>query len=794
MSHSLVTICVFLILGILLGQRLPHNPILLWILLATTLAAGFAGRNSNHRPVSQALFIALIVVAGALRSQLASPLVDPSHFLTQNLFGSGRYEVEVVSDPTVSENVLKAAVTLKRVWMAERSVVATGRVRLVTRIADPTAPTIAYGDVLDVTGSLAPPRDGYAGPGTALGELWANEGLFGVLTPQAPPKQLAKDSGNPVSALLYRFRHHMSDLLDQTHPPEVAAFVRTILLGIREMPAGQVEDFRTTGTYHLLAIAGCHVGILAVVLASIFSLFRLPARPAGFAVCAILACYAVLAGETVSVTRAVIMAIIFILGQLAYRPVSIYTSLAAAAILLLAVHPLSVFLPGFQLSFLAVLSVAYLTPVLMARLDFLPPYLNALISTSLATSLGTAPVLAMTFGTFPLLSPIANLVAIPLFGVILPIGILALLGSCLSPWVPFFFGAANYGFVTLLSGIIHQLAQIPHATLDVTDVPPTLWIVYSLGLVVLGDYHNLRETLRQRLKMGEAQKESPAPEEIDQEILARTARELACLLPDDQDALDPISRRLASVRGVIRAQTQELAPEFLLRCEALLSEPWAAPLDPLTLAYLGLSESVFLAGRSPDKSPALLLLLKALEHELNVHFFGALRLSSGQNRAVTLTGRYPKHPLINFLASPPHNLSLEAQNEVLWAMISNQERPLKGVVRAIQRGLASTLADPNYFLDPSQFPLRLDQIYKRFYLRLDKEPWDWEGVRRAREEILGPKQENLFEQLGRTLGAEGIKTQQLARVGGADVVQHPDSAHPVQSLDDLACAPGSESP
>src|SRR5262249_43555569 len=85
-------------------------------------------------------------------------------------------------------------------------------------------------------------------------------------------------------------------------------------------------------------------------------------------------------------------------------------------------------------------------------------------------------------------------------------------------------------------------------------------------------------------------------------------------------------------------------------------------------------------------------------------------------------------------------------------MITNQDRPLKGLARAIRNGLATTLADPNFFLDPSQFPLRLDQIYKRFYLRLDKETWDWEGVRRAREEILGPRQDNLFEQIGRALG------------------------------------------
>jgi hypothetical protein len=333
------------------------------------------------------------------------------------------------------------------------------------------------------------------------------------------------------------------------------------------------------------------------------------------------------------------------------------------------------------------------------------------------------------------------------------VALLGVVGSLASPWIPFFFGAANYGFVTLMSTLIHHLARLPYAAVDVTGWPPGLWILGSLALVVLGDYRNLREVATRRSRLSDKPEVATTPAgEIDSEALARTARELACLLPEERDADDPISTRLAAVRGVIRRHTHELAPEFLLRCESLVAEPWAGALDSLTVAYLSLAEALFIAGRSPDKSPALLLLLKAVEHELNVHLFGTLRRIPGLSRVGSLTGRYPNHPLVNFLASPPRNLSLQQQNELLWAMITHQDRPLKALARAITRGLAQNVSDVGFFLDPSRFPLRLDQVYKRFFLRLDKESWDWEGVRRAREEILGPKQENLFEQIGRALG------------------------------------------
>jgi ComEC/Rec2-related protein len=807
MGHSLVTIALVFVLGLALGQRLFLAPTLLAGFLVAFATTGAILRRalgtermapdrmsceegtvseprawSREQGLMRATFLLAVLTAGALRVQLASPLMQPTHYLTQSAFGAGRFQVLVTDDPIPAGGVWRAQAELQGVRGGERLIPLSGQMRLVFH---PVAgsPRPAYGDLLELSGTLSAPQDTYSGPATTLKDLWAAEGVHGVLRPSGPMTLVRRTGGNPVWAAMYALRWRVSDMLDQTHPPEVASFVRLILLGMRDVPSDRVDDYRTTGTYHLLSISGCHVGILALVLASLMSALLVPRRPAALMTLGVLSGYAVLSGGSPGVLRASLMAAIVIVGQVAQRPAFIYTSLAASALALLVHDPMSLFLPGFQLSFVAVLAIAYLTPPLMTRLDFLPPYLNALLSTSLAASLGTAPVLAHAFGMLPLVSPLANLLAIPIFGIILPTALLGVAGSLLSPWIPFFFGAANYGFVTLLNWLVGALAALPGAAVDVTRVPPVAWTLFGLALVVLGDWHNLKQTVLRALKIGDSAARAPADDEFDQERLARTARELVCLVPEERDVTDPLSQKLAQVRGTIRVQTQELAPEFLLRCEALNAEPWTAPLDPLTLAYLGLAESYFLTARSPDKAPALLLLLKALEHELNAHLFGLLRLSPGHGRAAALSGRYANHPTVAYLASPPRHLSLAEQNEVLWSMITTQERPLKGLVRSIRRGLASTLADPTYFLDPSQFPLRLDQIYKRFYLRLDKEDWNWEAVRRAREDILGPKQENLFEQIGRALGID------MARSNRATAVPIPALVQAVATATTAAAAP-----
>lgn len=817
MAHSLVTLAVFFVLGIALSEHLPHLPGPLAIAIASLVSAALMARRSGRTRAADATVLVLVLAFGALRAQIASPLFDPTHFVTQNAFGSGRFELEVTGDPIQSGDLVRAPVAVRAVFTGNKRQAATGEARLVLKVAgDEAAPQ--YGDVLEIDGTLANPRDAYAGPGVHLKDLWVAEGVRGVLSTQTAVKVVSRGGGNPIVALIYDLRHKVSGVLDQTHPPEVATFVRGVLLGLRDMPVTPAEtglwatlnDYKATGTYHLLSISGGHVGILALVLSTLLApLFS--KRMTGMLILFALGAYAVLAGGAPPVLRATVMAGVFIIGRMMYRPISVFTALAASAIVLLLVQPLALFLPGFQMSFLAVLSIAYLTPPLMTRLDFLPPYLNALISTSLAATLGTAPILALSTGTLSLVAPLANVLVIPLFGIILPVSMVAVAGSIVSPWVPFFCGAANYGFVTLFSGAVHVLALVPFAAVDVTRLSPNVWTLYGLALVVLGDWHNIREVLAGRILARTAPDvERPGSDEIDPEKLAYTVKELASLLPDESETADPISRRIAAVRGQIHGQSQEIAPEFMLRFNALSQEPWAPALDRLTIAYLAYADAYFLAARSPDKTPALLFLIKALEHELNVHLFGPLRISAGQKNVATLLVRYPRHALVNFLASPPRMMSLEEQTEVLWSLLSEKDRPLKGLTRAMMRGLSGSVADPTFFLEISQFPLRLDQVYKRFYLRLDKEAWDWEGVRRARDYILGPAQDNLFEQIGRALsgvsarmqtpaaaaaGASGVPVREAsgagpatdpARAAGIQEVHRLEDGHEEQVGDDQA--------
>jgi competence protein ComEC len=193
---------------------------------------------------------------------------------------------------------------------------------------------------------------------------------------------------------------------------------------------------RRTGTVHLVAISGLHVtllGSLAALLAfaaarrSAWLVARLPAQVVAAAVgWTVAAGYALLAGASLPARRTVLMLAVVAAAALLRRPAPARQVLAAALLAVLMLDPLAVLAPGFWLSFAGV-------ALLIACVGDAGPLRGALRA-QLVASAGLAPILLAAFGTVPLVAPLANLVAIPAFNLLLVP--LALAGCVLTPLAP----------------------------------------------------------------------------------------------------------------------------------------------------------------------------------------------------------------------------------------------------------------------------------------------------------------------------------------------------------------------
>ncbi len=167
----------------------------------------------------------------------------------------------------------------------------------------------------------------------------------------------------------------------------------------------------------------------------------------------------ILTGSSASVVRATIMCVVFLAGLLLGRSVDIYNSLGAAAFIILAINPKDIFDIGFQLSFIAVLSMAYLTPKLMKAVKkdwnfYIRKYLLEPFAVSVSATLGTFPFILYYFRMGTPIAAISNILIVPLMFVLMIGGICFIALS----WVPFIGSILSY-FNDTLANIIFFLAE-----------------------------------------------------------------------------------------------------------------------------------------------------------------------------------------------------------------------------------------------------------------------------------------------------------------------------------------------
>lgn len=172
---------------------------------------------------------------------------------------------------------------------------------------------------------------------------------------------MAPASRYAPGAALFRLRRGLVHKLQETLPDRRGAVLSAMLLGHRRaIPDPLRQRFRRTGTGHLFAISGLHVGLvtgLAWLLTRLVGGSRRTAAAAALIACGL---YLGLSGARPSAVRAAVMAGVFLGGVLLGRSSDILNALAAAAVLLLLHHPPVIADAGFLLSFTAVIFLSRL--------------------------------------------------------------------------------------------------------------------------------------------------------------------------------------------------------------------------------------------------------------------------------------------------------------------------------------------------------------------------------------------------------------------------------------------------
>jgi competence protein ComEC len=321
-------------------------------------------------------------------------------------------------------------------------------------------------------------------------------------------------------------RRLIGNVIDRSLSPENASLHKAIILGLMGgINRGMRDAFSATGLAHILSISGAHFGLLAFMIFKLIKmtvkflpekLFRRmtmnisPTQAAVLTTLPVLVFYALISGMSTPAVRSLIMIFIYMLALFLGRRDQWLNSLAIAAIVILLYKPSELFDLSFQLSFIAVLSIGYVAEkkaevgsqneenriqesgVRSKNTEDEHPVKKILDKTKTATLMtiaavfGTAPVVALIFKQFPLISPITNLIVTPFICfVVLPLGFFASFSALIFNMSSMPFGGLINMVTHFSLKVIEIFSQIPYANIHVPNPSFVMIMMYYLSLIYM---------------------------------------------------------------------------------------------------------------------------------------------------------------------------------------------------------------------------------------------------------------------------------------------------------------------
>ncbi|HOU76677.1 MAG TPA: DNA internalization-related competence protein ComEC/Rec2 [Syntrophales bacterium] len=446
MGRPLVAPTLALMAGIAVSSRLEAADTTLLIVLLFQLALLLPCRRRHWTGAGQALMLGTFFIVGWLHMNvyLYRP-PTPDHIV--NFLGrepvtiTGLIDTAPAHYPEKTDLVVAVA---KMTDPAGNELSCSGRVLLSFHGRG----DLAYGDVVRARSRLRPVRNFNNPGGFDYARYLRFQGILvrGYLADDAGIVVLRRGFGNPLRQRLEAIRASIRTFIDRRAPFPEREIIKACILGDQQEIPREIRDaFSKTGASHIIAISGFNMGLIAFFtvflvrstvkwIPSLLLRFDMT-KVAVLAAVPPVILYTFIAGAGMSVLRATLMILAFMAALLIARNRDLYNTLAMAALIVLMFYPPALFDISFQLSFAAVVAILYFTPRLTA---FIPPppkpsaysslllrrgrmilYETALfLAVSLSAMLGTMPLIALYFNRISLVAFPANIILVPLLGIL----------------------------------------------------------------------------------------------------------------------------------------------------------------------------------------------------------------------------------------------------------------------------------------------------------------------------------------------------------------------------------------
>ncbi|MCX5682035.1 MAG: ComEC/Rec2 family competence protein [Candidatus Omnitrophica bacterium] len=303
---------------------------------------------------------------------------------------------------------------------------------------------------------------------------------------------LDRNAGHALTAFSLAIKHKIQNVFAQNLSQFSAGVLNAFILGDRQnLPRYIINIMVNLGVVHIIAISGFNVSIVAGIILIVLKVIRIPRRPRYLLTIVLLIIHCILTGANPPVVRATIMAVILLLGFVLEREVNIFNSLALAALIILVINPWQALGVSFQLSFLSVISIVWLTPKIE---KFFPKKWLAIswarfflltFSVSFAAWFGLMPLIAYYFKIVTPIAVFANMIIVPYATLLTVWGISLAMIGLLVPGLAPILGASNELVILIFFKINYLLAAIPGAYFKLPQIP-LIGVLLYYGVVLAG--------------------------------------------------------------------------------------------------------------------------------------------------------------------------------------------------------------------------------------------------------------------------------------------------------------------
>ncbi|WP_209402231.1 ComEC/Rec2 family competence protein [Pseudozobellia sp. WGM2] len=495
-----IKLTLILVLGIVLGKYLDFGLTIPAIAsLSLFLLLGILYFKNNRTPLLGYCVVLLTMSIGVLAVSSTRPENISNHYSNQTFSENQVWHLkirEVLKPTQFSNRYIGMVQSVEEKGRSGKILVSTPRdsIQNSYKVDDEL---IFYGASNKIQSPLNPHQFDYS-------EYMQNLGVVRQVQVESNKVFVKQNPSRTLYGFASQAREHIITKLRQANfGEEELSIIQALLLGQRsDISEATYDNYKNAGAVHILAVSGLHIGILLIMLQ--FVLKPLERLPKGktiklITVVLLLWGFALLAGFSASIVRAVTMFSFVAYALYLNRPSNTFNILALSMFfILLIIDPNLLFQVGFQMSYAAVLAIVWVYPLLQ-RLWYpknkIIRYFWQLLSVSIAAQLGVLPISLFYFHQFPGLFFISNLLVIPGLGFVLGTGILVIILAVLNRLPDFFvsFYDTIIGWLNDLIGWVAQQEAFIFKNISFDGVQLLLSYVIIIGFIVFLTKPNFRK-------------------------------------------------------------------------------------------------------------------------------------------------------------------------------------------------------------------------------------------------------------------------------------------------------------